>query len=720
VFLLCFEPQWLGMDRQVDAPLIVVALDQSRSMEYTGFRPEEVFNFGQKIRHELGNDYRVEILGFGQDVQSFTGSRQQDKGGTPPFAFSGTATNPDGLRSWVDEQMGQNPVSAWVLLSDGQFNQGADPLSLLARDKAPIYTIACGKASSNQPYWSMGFPTAPVRVPAGSSFEIETPVQGFLKGYRSLRLELLALGMAIPSMETGTESTLADLTRVIPGLNPFISTTRLKASVGKPGIYAFKVMGMAEGSHAGSTAPNQIPNKTQERLVYVEAVETLRRIQILAQAPHPDLGVLHQTLEETRNYRVELSYGIQGLKQAAKDAAADLYILHQWPSANTEAASLDLLEQIRKQQKPLWYLGGSRSNWRLWPGDFQNQNPSNTPIPVTPALNKTWNAFAVSTEEEQMLQRLPPLTVWGPGPSSYPQNQTLLHQKIGQINSQRPLWCIDYRSNPAKAYLWGEGLWRWRLAFANSKELLKPGSENLPQAIHQRLILQTVSLLLSGRESDRFEARPLKAVFNETENVVFEGSSRNASGDFDNSVPLNLQISAGNKVLYEGGMTPSGMGYSLLAGRWAPGSYRYTATLIRNGIASVRNGNFAVSTYDLESASGLANQGLMSQLSSLNGGLAVHGISGISPKSSVRGQTAKDGSASSSDSRIPPNGNSLSLTLDHAVAVFAGHIRENPAIKPTSYQVTRLTEWLAWPLLWVFLWVILGTEWLVYRALGGK
>lgn len=136
------------------------------------------------------------------------------------------------------------------------------------------------------------------------------------------------------------------------------------------------------------------------------------------------------------------------------------------------------------------------------------------------------------------------------------------------------------------------------------------------------MILQTISLLLSGRESDRFEAKPVKAVFNETENVVFEASSRNASGEFENSAPLVLQISSENKVLYEGAMTPSGMGYTLSAGRWVPGTYQYTATLARNGIAAVRKGTFAVSQYDLESGSGLANQALMNQLSALHGGLA--------------------------------------------------------------------------------------------------
>ena len=297
-----------------------------------------------------------------------------------------------------------------------------------------------------------------------------------------------------------------------------------------------------------------------------------------------------------------------------------------------------------------------------------------------------------------MLRRLPPLTVWVSGPSTFPQNQTLLYRQIGSIHSERPLWTIDYQTNPSRAYLWGEGLWRWRLASMNSGESTKINSDKLPLAVHERLILQTVSLLLSGRESDRFEAKPVQAVFNETENVVFEASSRNASGEFENSPSLELQISSANKVLYKGTMNPSGMGYSLGAGRWAPGTYQYTATLTRNGIAAVRKGTFAVSPYDLESGSGLANQSLMNQLTTLHGGLA---------------RQANSPNSSSNASRSMSN-------LDHAVDDFAKHIFDNPVIKPSSYQVSQVTEWVSWPLLWIFLWSIMGFEWVLYRALGGK
>ncbi|MFM8838219.1 MAG: hypothetical protein ACKOHH_06270, partial [Bacteroidota bacterium] len=147
IVLLCFEPQWLSMERQVDPPLVVVALDQSRSMERTGQRAEAMLSFGQDLRQKLGKEYRVEILGFGDEVIPYPSIRSTSSDRQPAFNFRGAATNPDGLRSWVDEQMGQNPVSAWVLVSDGQFNQGADPLYLLDKDKAPIYTLTCGQPS---------------------------------------------------------------------------------------------------------------------------------------------------------------------------------------------------------------------------------------------------------------------------------------------------------------------------------------------------------------------------------------------------------------------------------------------------------------------------------------------------------------------------------------------------------------------------------------------
>ncbi|NBV04296.1 MAG: hypothetical protein EBS08_01315, partial [Cytophagia bacterium] len=66
------------------------------------------------------------------------------------------------------------------------------------------------------------------------------------------------------------------------------------------------------------------------------------------------------------------------------------------------------------------------------------------------------------------------------------------------------------------------------------------------------------------------------------------------------------------------------------------------------------------------------------------------------------------------------NGSGSMSNLDHALDDFAKHIFDNPVIKPSSYQVSQVTEWVSWPLLWIFLWSIMGLEWVLYRALGGK
>ncbi|MFM7700706.1 MAG: hypothetical protein ACKO7V_07960, partial [Bacteroidota bacterium] len=89
---------------------------------------------------------------------------------------------------------------------------------------------------------------------------------------------------------------------------------------------------------------------------------------------------------------------------------------------------------------------------------------------------------------------------------------------------------------------------------------------------------------------------------------------------------------------------------------------------------------------------------LMNQLSALHRGLARQAEI---PKNSASGPRP-------------------STALSDAVEDFAKHILENPVIKPSSYQVTQLTEWSSWPLLWIILWSFMGLEWLLYRALGGK
>ena len=666
--LLCFDPTWMREERSVQPPLVVLALDQSQSMNRPGITPDELRSFALEFTQKLQGTHRVDVVGYGAGANRLNPSQANS------VRLNQSLTSTEPLANWTSDQAGLETIAAWVLVSDGLFNQGIEPQSFFGTYQAPVMTLGCGSDQGKKPAWTLGTPTVPERVEAHSDLEIEIPVRCHHMSGQSLQIEAL--------VSTGLDSPrLAERRVWQPGAGTSQQTIRFKVSIGEEGLYAIRFRGR---SLSGSTEQNKVKN-APERLAFVEAVRTKKRLLLLAKAPHPDLGVLRSLLEQTKNYVVELEYGLQGLRKAAADPSADLTIWHQWPSANPEAGEADLLQKILQKGKPLWWMGGAASDWRLWP-----EGPSLASVPlaqVLPVLNQRWNAFLPGGQLAEGMRRLPPLNAPSVGPVESPVSTTLLYQQKERVVTQRPLWVVEYKSRPARAYLWGEGLWRWRLALNSDDRSSQGGSVSTSPL--EELVYKTVSLLLGGQASEGLEIRPVRPFFNETQQVLIEGSLRNAQGEFDNQNTLRFQLYQKDRLVSDATMIPDGLGYRLNLGRLAAGTYRYTATTSANGQPLEKKGVLAVQSFGLENPDEPGDHNLLQSLAKQTNGTYVR-MDAWDPKSRA-------------------------LALERLYQKIKSH----PTIRPESSLSLVATSWLRSIWTWILISLLLGIEWVLVRALGG-
>lgn len=665
VALLCLEPQWQRTVREVQPPLVVVAVDLSKSMSHSGLQAKYLRELALKIQDKCKGRFRLEWVGFGQRAQALN---LRD---SSSFAFRQSVTNTEPLNQWTQEHLGNAPLAAWILVSDGHFNQGRHPAELFGQGQVPCYTVAWGKEGAFARYWNLGQPTYPRRVPAQSQFEVEIPLEGIWSSGHPLELTCTV-------QSPGTDQAQVQTLQVRPGSGAFRQTLRWRPSVGEPGIYTMKIRGICNPCPPGA---DQSKSNIQEKTFYVESIKTQQHVRILGLAPHPDIGVLRHVLEQSQTYRVTVAYGLKGLQDAATADDADLYCLHQWPALGADPLANKYLDQLEARGKAQWWLGGPRSDWTLWP--YAKLVPRINPTPVLARPNPVWNAFTLGPSQMQGLTKVPPLTVWTQSPTTLPASQVVLYQQWGGLQTQRPLWTVDYQSGSPRAYLWAEGLWRWRLSPQ------APEAENASGPL-PHLVLQTAALLLGGREQESFEVHPVQSVFHEHETVLLEGSSRNAEGSFDNQAPVRLDLMSGSRVLYQGPMEPSGLGYSFSAGWLPPGTYQYLATATRNGLPCRSRGTFGVSSYDLELRLGGSQRALLESLS--------------------RPQKALFRTVSSTD---PGH-------LETVAEDLLQHMTKHPNLKPSSAQVVVTTDWLTWEVIWWLLGLLLALEWLIFKALGGQ
>lgn len=122
--------------REVERPIVIVAVDRSKSMANTKDSTaviETVKNFLDKSNADLPAEYDLKVLSFGDKVRENNND-----------AFTDKATDFTSLYDAIDIKFANRNVGAIVIASDGIYNEGSNPVYGPDRIKAPIYTLAFG------------------------------------------------------------------------------------------------------------------------------------------------------------------------------------------------------------------------------------------------------------------------------------------------------------------------------------------------------------------------------------------------------------------------------------------------------------------------------------------------------------------------------------------------------------------------------------------------
>ena len=134
LLLLMFRPQWRQQAAERKEPRILWAIDQSTSMLDQGLDATELNDRIQRLKEQFTDVASIE-MGFSSEVQTLQ----------EPIRFDGDQTDLHALLSACRNQYGNDPtVQEMILLSDGQVNRGADPLSGLVDFPFPINTVRIG------------------------------------------------------------------------------------------------------------------------------------------------------------------------------------------------------------------------------------------------------------------------------------------------------------------------------------------------------------------------------------------------------------------------------------------------------------------------------------------------------------------------------------------------------------------------------------------------
>ncbi|MCF0058039.1 VWA domain-containing protein [Dyadobacter sp. CY356] len=583
VAIICFlllSPLVRRTESTVDKAKIVFAIDNS----------ESVNGAGQPVLKQIAEaEKELNSAGYEVSIQTF------DKAGTGLSAdsilFNKNKTDISGLLQTVKSNFEGRNLTDVILLSDGISNQGVSPT--FNQFPFKVNTIAVGDT----------VPDLDIRIK-----DVVNNRVAYLGNDFPIRVDIAANGLAGKSTTVSLKQGGRIISTQTVNIDrpTYFKSFDFTTSSNQKGVQHYTIeLGNIQGE---SSARNN------QRDVYIDIIDGRQKILLLALTPHPDVKALRSLIESNDNYELDVNTltASQGAAESIGNKPYDLVILHQIP--NVLGMGNTIVRKILDAKRPIFYILGNQSavpllntlNRSLTVNVNQGQFDK-----VTARYNPSFQQINFNDESMKLLERLPPLSVPFGEYNISPGTETILYQKVGSLNTTKPLLILNTATEQKTAILAGEGIWQWR-----QEEFALTGKHELVDNLFQKVIQ-----ILSVRDDKRkFRIYPVKPEFDAGEEVVFQTEIYNDIYEpiYGQEVKLDIMDEKGKTKQYN--YTHSAENPRFNISGLTDGVYRFQASTMVRGIQEKISGQFVVRNVDIEMANTTADFGMLRELAAKTGG----------------------------------------------------------------------------------------------------
>ncbi len=607
VFLL-FEPVLRLVDREEKPAVLAVLVDNSQSLLLTSNEDSTAASIRERIREIVGRlparmrEADVRVYGFDSDLNTREGPRLE----LDSLNFDGSRTNISRALERLQERLGEDNFQGALLLSDGQYNTGRNPLYVADRYPVPIYTAVLGDTSQHRDVMIRRVMTNDIAY-VGT----ELPVQVGLRaeGYDdvSASITLLEDGEALSTREVRLPEGSTEI------------TVDLSVTPEEEGLHRYTV--------SVSRLDGELTYRNNVESFAVRVLTSRREVLLVAAAPGPDVSAIRQLLDGDPTFDVD-SYvqkapGVfyEGTMPPALDDF-DVLVLAGYPGRAAAPAEMQRLRRAVENGLPIFFLLTRDTHVQFVDEYFSNV------LPVVPdrirsgyveaAFSRVPDAerhivMSISGSTPELWSRLPPLAYSQTRWQASPDARVLARTRVRDVELDDPLFVLRHRTGDRSAALLGANTWRWR---------------NVPEDLSQSAGLWSTLFAntlewLSAREGDQLvRVVPVRDLFGGGESAELLGQVYDETLNPVSNAAVEVNVTDVRGATYPYVMNPIGNGrYTLDAGTFPEGTYRFEARArLNDDLLGTDEGAFAVGALTLEFKETRANAALMRQIAQRSGG----------------------------------------------------------------------------------------------------
>ena len=582
LFTLLFEPAIRRNIKQEVLPVLAVLVDESQSMaqhQRTGILPS---TRGQTYYFGFGGTTRpIENLSAAMDTAPRTDI-------SSALGEIRTSLRDENLRSVL-------------LISDGQYNTGRNPVYVAADYGIPIHTLVIGDTLQQQDLMIARTVTNEL---AYVGQEVPVDVSLLLQGYSN---ETITTNLYVQDSLAASETLTISEGESIASLS-FIPR--------REGLFQYTLR-TTELDNEASLANNR-------ETFTVRVLKRTQKICLIAAAPHPDLIAMRNLLTRDPVRQVDSFVQMQpgrfykGNLPNSLDEY-DAIILVGFPGREADDNSLNIVVRAVQSGVPLLFMLTRQT-------DLQRlQNQLSTVLPALPAtdnvlydeatlkLTQTGFRDPILDFPEAIWERFPPL-VASTGHWNVSSDSRILGQvNLRGITLEEPLLVVRSRAGHRTAAILGAGTWRW-LNLAGDPV-------DMPRIWPQ--VVENLMQWLTTPEDDRtVRVEPVLTAFDGSEPIDFSGQVYDESLNPVSEAVVTVELTAPDGSQYPYTMTNAGSGrFTLRIDALPEGTYAYTAQATRmNTSIGTDRGIFTVGSMNLEYRNTRSNEALLRQIAYRSGG----------------------------------------------------------------------------------------------------
>ncbi len=579
ISFLLLNPLLKYVTSYIQKPILVLAIDNSESILQnadSALYRQKINAFSAKFQKQIGNGITIQTYRF------------SDKPEVLAPDFKGKQTDFSSLFTELNNVYSGSNVGGMVLISDGIYTKGANPVYASKEMRFPVFTVGLGDTQTKKDLKIVNIRSNSIAY-LNNTFPAIIDIQADKCNGQSYTLSLFNGEKKIyesqfnPATGTDFRSITIDLEAVKPGVMHFTALI--------------------------SKLNDEITWVNNRRDFFIEVIDARQKILIAARSPHPDITAIKQAIESNKNYQVEVDFG--GNINAAKLKEFDLAILHQLPAVNQ---NIPFIEGLKVSKIPMLFILGRQTNLALFntlktglhyarTGGGDNQTVG--------IMNPDFNLFENSEEVKSNVAYFPPFSVPFGVFSFKDKAQIMVFQQIGSVKTDQPLIYFTDDETNRYGFFTGEGFWRWRLIDYD---------RNQNHEASNSIICKSIQYLVARNDKRKFKVQAIENTFFENEAVVFNAEYYNQSYELVNKpeVKLILTNELGKNYAYTFSRTANA--YKLDAGILAPGKYTYKAWVSTGGKNEQSRGFVVVKPIQIEFTETKANHELLKLLSKSTGG----------------------------------------------------------------------------------------------------